>query len=122
MNRRILILFTEVAKTSASCVVFHFLPQSSVTSLQVPTTHSEEINLKAKKGGWTATPLARKMINVDETGEPFLGIQTVPSVCLSVSLAGNGAPMYTKEVFCLVRRVTRRSLFNCDQRWHLHLA
>lgn len=31
-----------------------------------------------------------------------LRMQTVPSVCLSVSLAGNRPPTYTKEVFCLV--------------------
>lgn len=29
----------------------------------------------------------------------FLRIQTVPSVCLNVSLAGNRPPTYTKEVF-----------------------
>lgn len=55
--------------------------------MQVPATHSEEINLKAKKGSWTATLLARKMINVDETGEPFSGYkQCRLSVLVSVWL------------------------------------
>lgn len=81
----------QITKTSDSCVfLFTFFSRvtyCSVTSLQVPTTHSEEINLKAKKGSWTATTLAHKMINVDETGEPFSGSkQCHQSVLVSVWL------------------------------------
>lgn len=80
---------------SVSCVLLHF---PSVTNLQVPAAHSEEINFTAKKGSWTGAPLARRMMNVDGAGETFLRIQTVPSVCLSVSLAGNKPATYTKGI------------------------
>lgn len=107
INRRIYILFTWI---TGKCFCSLSSSESwTVTRLQVPTTHSEEINLTAKKGSWTANRLAHKMISVDETGEPFYRIQTVPSVCLSVSLSGNRPPTYTKEVFCLVRRVAQHS-------------
>lgn len=95
----------HITMRSVSCVLlgFPFYPRRSVTNLQVPAAHSEEINFTAKKGSWTAAPLARRMMNVDGAGETSLRIQTVPSVCLSVSLAGNKPATYTKELFCLRR-------------------
>lgn len=78
-------LFTDAANNKDECLLcvfsVHLLPLESLTSLQVPTTHSEEINLKAKKGSWTVTPLAHTMINVDETGE--LSWDTNIAICLS---------------------------------------
>lgn len=79
--------------------MFTFIPPRvtfcSATTLQVPTTHSEEINLQAKKRKLDCYPSGTENDKRGWNGRKlfFAGHkQSVPSVCLSVSLAGNRPP------------------------------
>lgn len=107
------------------CVfVFTFIPPRvtfcSATTLQVPTTHSEEINLQAKKRKLDCYPSGTENDKRGWNGRKlfFAGHkQSVPSVCLSVSLAGNGPPdVYKGSVLSGELPGALGSV--SDKRWH----